>query len=194
MKTDLSRSFDVPMSTTTEIRIVPAAIQHVESFRQCLDLVARERSGLAITEAFSPEQTRTFVARNIDDNMPAFFALDGARVVGWADIRREERAAHKHRGVLGMGVHKDYRGRGIGRLLLEAALAKAKEVGLIRVDLTVYAGNTAAIALYRKCGFVEEGRMVKGRYLDGRFDDVVHMGLVFEENLPAPQDTRPPGT
>src|SRR5262245_14606766 len=184
MKTDLSRSFDVPMSITTEIRIVPAAMEHVESFRECLDTVARERSGLAITEAFPLEQTRTFVARNIDDNMPAFFALDGDRVVGWADIRREERPAHHHRGVLGMGVHRDYRGRGIGRALLEAALAKAKEIGLLRVDLTVYAGNTAAIALYRKCGFVEEGRIVKGRFLDGRFDDVIQMGLVFEDSLP----------
>jgi RimJ/RimL family protein N-acetyltransferase len=172
------------MSITTEFRIVPAAVEHVESFHTCLDSVARERSGLAITEAFPLEQLRTFVAKNIEDNMPAFFALDEDRVVGWADIRREERPAHQHRGVLGMGVDRDYRGRGLGRILLEAALANAKEVGLIRIDLTVYAGNAAAIALYRKCGFVEEGRMVKGRYLDGRFDDVVHMGRVFEENLP----------
>ena len=172
------------MSITTAIRIVPAAIEHVESFHTCLDSVARERSGLAITEAFPLEQTRMFVAKNIEDNMPALFALDEHRVVGWADVRREERAAHQHRGVLGMGVHKDYRGRGIGRLLLEAALAKAKEIGLIRVDLTVYAGNTAAISLYRKCGFVEEGRIVKGRFLDGQFDDVIQMGLVFEDRLP----------
>jgi RimJ/RimL family protein N-acetyltransferase len=173
------------MSITTEIRVVPAAMHHVESFRLCLDSVARERSGLAITEAFPLDQTRKFVARNIKDNLPAFFALDADRVVGWVDIHREERPAHRHRGVLGMGVHKDYRGHGIGRSLLAAALAKAKEVGLIRVDLTVYAGNTAAIALYRKCGFVEEGRIVKGRFLDGQFDDVIQMGLVFEENLPA---------
>ena len=167
-----------------EVRIVPAAIEHAESFHQCLDSVARERIGLAITEAFPLEQLRTFVARNIEQGMPAFFALDEDCVVGWADIRREERAAHQHRGVLGMGLHKDYRGRGIGRNLLLAALAKAKEAGLIRVDLTVYASNTAAIALYHKCGFAEEGRMVKGRYLDGQFDDVVQMGLVFEKNLP----------
>jgi ribosomal protein S18 acetylase RimI-like enzyme len=171
------------MSITTEIRIVPAEIEHVPSFRTCLDSVARERSGLAITEAFPLEQTRAFVARHIEEGLPAFFALDGDRVVGWADIHREERPAHRHRGVLGMGVHRDYRGRGLGRRLLDAALAKAKQIGLIRVDLTVYAGNKAAIALYRKCGFVEEGRIVKGRYLDGQFDDVIQMGLIFEENL-----------
>jgi len=173
-----------------QFKIVPATLEHVASFHACLDSVARERSGLAITEAFPLHQTREFVAKNIEDNLPAFFALDAQRVVGWVDIRREERPAHRHRGVLGMGVHKDYRGQGIGRSLLAAALAKAKEVGLIRVDLTVYAGNTTAIALYRKCGFVEEGRIVKGRFLDGQFDDVIQMGLVFEENLP----TGKPGT
>jgi ribosomal protein S18 acetylase RimI-like enzyme len=169
---------------TTDIRIVPATLALVESFRECLDSVAREREGLAITEAFPLAQLRTFVAKNIDDNMPAFFALDEDRVVGWVDIRREERPDARHRGVLGMGVHRDYRGRGLGRSLLEKAVAKAKAVGLIRVDLTVYARNAAAISLYRKCGFKEEGRMLKGRYLDGRFDDVIQMGLIFEDNLP----------
>jgi ribosomal protein S18 acetylase RimI-like enzyme len=184
MRTDLLQLSDVPMSITTELRIVPAAVEHVESFHACLDSVARERSGLAITAAFPLDQLRAFVAKNIEEGMPAFFALDGDRVVGWSDIRREERPDVRHRGVLGMGVHRDYRGHGTGRSLLQTALAKAKEIGLIRVDLTVYAQNAAAIALYRRCGFVEEGRIVKGRYLDGRFDDVIQMGQIFSENLP----------
>src|SRR5690242_8459377 len=96
-KRDSSLSFDASMSITTEIRIAPAAIEHVAGFYQCLDSVARERSGLAITEAFPLDQLRTFVEKNIEEGMPNFFALDGGRVVGWADIRREERPDARHR-------------------------------------------------------------------------------------------------
>ncbi len=67
--------------------------------------------------------------------------------------------------------------------LMEAALAKAKQSGLIRVELTVYDSNAMAIALYQKCGFVEEGRMVKARYLDGRFEDILNMAVIFPEEF-----------
>src|SRR5262245_19540500 len=167
-----------------EIRIVPAAMEYVESFRECLDAVARERRWLGIVEAFPLVQTREFVAQNIAANNPQFLALEGSRVVGWGDIRRNDREDSRHRGELGMGVHRDYRGQGLGTRLLRAALKKAGQIGLMRVELAVYASNPVAIALYRKLGFVEEGRMLKGRYLDGRFDDIIRMVLFFEQNVP----------
>jgi RimJ/RimL family protein N-acetyltransferase len=154
----------------------------VKSFWACLDSVARERSGLAITEAFPLRLMEEFVAHNLADGIPAFFALEGDRVIGWADLRREPRPAHRHRAVLGMGVHQDYRNRGVGRQLLETLIAAARQVpDLVRIDLTVYAGNDPAVKLYRRCGFQEEGRLKKGRYLDGQFDDILQMGLLLGE-------------
>src|SRR5262249_22974455 len=113
----------------SEIRIVPAAIEHVESLRECLDGVARERRWLGIVEAFPLEQTREFVANNIATGNPQCLALDGDRVVGWADIRRNDREDSRHRGELGMGVHRDYRGQGVGTRLLRAALEGASKSG-----------------------------------------------------------------
>lgn len=167
-----------------EIRIVPAALEYVDSFRECLDSVARERRWLMTLQAHPPAESREFWKKIIAENAPAFFALSGQQVVGWIDIKPHPEEGVRHRGTLGMGIQHDFRGRGIGARLMEAALAKAKKRGLIRVELTVYASNPVAYALYRKFGFVEEGRMAKGRYLDGRFDDVIHMGLIFPENLP----------
>ncbi|HZZ28416.1 MAG TPA: GNAT family N-acetyltransferase [Pirellulales bacterium] len=167
-----------------EICIVPAALEYVESFRECLDSVARERRWLMSLQAHPPAEAREFWEKIIAEDAPAFFALNGPQVVGWVDIKFFQLEGLRHRGALGMGIHSNYRGQGIGTRLMEAALAKARQRGLMRVDLTVYATNTAAIALYRKLGFIEEGRMVKGRYIDGRFDDVIHMGLIFSENLP----------
>jgi RimJ/RimL family protein N-acetyltransferase len=179
-----------------EIRIVPASLELIESYRQCVDCVARERKWLAIVKAFPLEDTRQFVAKNIRENNPAFFAVEtplnshqskharSARVVGWADTRRPEAVGGRHRAELGMGVHPEYRRRGLGTRLLQAVIDATKAAGCLRLELSVYTTNPAAHALYRKLGFVEEGRMIKGRYIDGQFDDVIRMSMLFEENMP----------
>ncbi len=64
-----------------------------------------------------------------------------------------------HRGSLGMGVDRAWRGRGVGSLLMQHLLGWAeKEPSVEKVGLAVLATNEAAIRLYRKFGFVEEGR------------------------------------
>ncbi|MNW01144.1 putative acetyltransferase YhhY [compost metagenome] len=64
----------------------------------------------------------------------------------------------RHVATIGMAVHDDWAGRGVGTALMRAALDLADNwLGLSRVELTVWADNQAALALYRKTGFVEEG-------------------------------------
>ena len=64
-------------------------------------------------------------------------------------------------GELGMAVARPWRGRGVGSALLVAAIDTAREEGLHKLSLEVFPHNEAAIALYRKFGFVEEGYRVK---------------------------------
>jgi RimJ/RimL family protein N-acetyltransferase len=80
-----------------------------------------------------------------------------------------------------MGIARDFRGRGIGRQLLDATMRGAREAGLSRIDLEVFSSNANAIRLYERYGFVREGVHRKGRIIDGRVDDVVLMGLLFDE-------------
>jgi ribosomal protein S18 acetylase RimI-like enzyme len=104
-----------------------------------------------------------------------FVALDGERVVGWADIFPDWAHALAHRGHLGMGVLAAYRGRGLGTRLLSACLAKAASQGLARIELETRVDNTAAIGLYRKLGFIEEGRKRWGMRFDGVYFDTLMM-------------------
>jgi ribosomal protein S18 acetylase RimI-like enzyme len=76
-----------------------------------------------------------------------------------------------------MGVHKDFRRRGIGTRLIDEAISRAKEKGLERIELGVFASNAPAIKLYEKMGFVVEGVKKKARKLDGVYDDLVNMAL-----------------
>ena len=83
-------------------------------------------------------------------------------------------------GNLGMGVLPSHRGQGIGRRLLEATIEGASKSGLEKIELSVYARNTAAINLYRKLSFEEEGIKKRGRLADGIYDDVLLMALHLE--------------
>lgn len=79
-----------------------------------------------------------------------------------------------------MAVAREWRGRGVGSALLAAAIADARARGLHKLILSVFPHNAAAIALYRKHGFVEEGRRVKMfRRRSGELWDAVEMGLLL---------------
>jgi RimJ/RimL family protein N-acetyltransferase len=81
-------------------------------------------------------------------------------------------------GELGMLVAREWRGRGVGSALLAAAIEWAREQGLHKLCLSVFPHNAAGIALYRKFGFVEEGRRVEQiRRESGELWDTVEMGL-----------------
>ena len=160
------------------VTLRPMALGDVDGFRACIHAVMAERAYLAFLEPFPLEQSAMFVAANIARGNPQIVADDAGRIVGWCDIRRETIPVYTHEGLLGMGVSADYRGRGLGERLIRAALAAAEEAGFERISLSVYARNTRAVALYRKVGFVLEGTRVRGKKLDGEYDDV-HMMAYF---------------
>jgi UDP-4-amino-4,6-dideoxy-N-acetyl-beta-L-altrosamine N-acetyltransferase len=54
-------------------------------------------------------------------------------------------------------------------------------LNLHRVYLTVHSDNQPAIALYKRCGFKEEGRLRKHEYRKGRYVDMIIMGILKEE-------------
>jgi ribosomal protein S18 acetylase RimI-like enzyme len=164
--------------TATSAVVRAITLADVAGYRACVGAVMHERRYLAYLEPFSLAETAGFVAGNIDKDNPHFVADDAGRIVGWCDICRERVPTYAHEGMLGMGVLADYRGRGLGERLIRAALAAATVAGFERISLSVYGTNTRAAALYRKVGFVLEGTRVRGRKLDGVYDDV-HMMAIF---------------
>lgn len=83
--------------------------------------------------------------------------------------------SHQHvLGINGLAVAPSAQGRGIGRALVEAAVAEASRRGAVKVTLRVLGENTGARQLYERCGFVVEG-VLRGEFiLDGEpVDDVL---------------------
>jgi len=93
-----------------------------------------------------------------DDGVEIVATVDG-RVVGHLGATRERHPAARHVATLAVVVAEAHRGRGIGGALLAEAIRWAREVDVEKLVLSVYPSNRRAIALYRRFGFVEEGRL-----------------------------------
>ncbi|SKB64493.1 Protein N-acetyltransferase, RimJ/RimL family [Acetoanaerobium noterae] len=99
------------------------------------------------------------------------------KIVGFARCVGNKLRRFEHKADFGICILEDYWGYGIGSTILENILAWADEVGIEKISLTVIETNNKAIDLYKKYGFVEEGRLVKDRrHRDGNYYNTVIMG------------------
>lgn len=166
----------------TDVSMTPTVRQielgDVEGFHACLDSVARERRYLAQVEAPPLEKVRDFVAKSVENNAAQYVAVVDERVVGWCDVFPHWAYALNHVGTLGMGVHVEFRGQGIGRELILATLEHALRNGVFRVTLEAREDNLRAIRLYQQVGFRHEGRAPCALRFDGKFYTGVTMALL----------------
>jgi ribosomal protein S18 acetylase RimI-like enzyme len=159
--------------------IVPIAEHHIAGFHEALDAVAREQRFLAFLEAPPFEKMRHFVLNNIDEGYPQFVVLIDGRIAGWCDvIPNSRRAMQAHCGTLGVGLLPEFRGRGIGRKLMQRTIGAALEFGLTRIELTVRETNVIAIALYKKLSFEAEGLHRKAVRIGGHYENLLSMAFV----------------
>ena len=163
----------------TAYQIVPIAEHHIPSFRAAVDVIARERKYLAFLEAPPLEDVTGFVLGNMERGYPQFVVLSGDAVVGWCDvIPNRTRVIYSHGGTLGIGLLPDFRGRGIGRRLMQQTIDAAFAFGLTRIELTVREGNANAIALYKSLGFETEGLHRNAVCIEGQYENLYSMALL----------------
>ncbi|MGE5185446.1 MAG: N-acetyltransferase family protein [Acidobacteriota bacterium] len=130
---------------------------------------------------FTPEEERARIEELATSSRARLLVADEAgELAGELTIRPvATRRALAHVATLGMTVRERWRRRGIGRALLGEALAWATTAGYTRIELNVYARNTAAIALYEQLGFEHEGR--RRRFIregDTYLDDLIMARLL----------------
>ena len=106
-------------------------------------------------------------------------------LVGTVGCHRKEGLKLRHKAMIwGMYVSPECRGRGLGRTLLTAAIARAREVaGLEQLLLQVGIANTAAFALYRSLGFTVYGLEPGGLKIGARYYDEYLMMLELSDTV-----------
>ncbi len=107
-------------------------------------------------------------------------ALADGEMVGTAGLMGIPRVRRSHACMLGIAVIGHAQGQGVGTALMQALTDYADRwTTFLRIELTVYADNPNAIALYEKFGFEREGVLRNYSLRDGEFVDVVAMGRLI---------------
>jgi RimJ/RimL family protein N-acetyltransferase len=99
----------------------------------------------------------------------AWIALDASgAIAGHVDLRARPEAPAAHRALLGMGVHRDHRQKGLGLRLVDEAIGWARrQPDLAWVDLEVLSANAPARRLYARAGFATTGEIADLFRVDG---------------------------
>ncbi len=114
--------------------------------------------------SFRFELTENPVSRN-------WVAVSGMRIAAMMTLWLVVDEAH----IATLATHPDFRRQGIGERLMVTALISARNEGATRAFLEVRAGNSSAIALYKKYGFFVAG--VRPRYYKDNNEDAILMNL-----------------
>jgi L-amino acid N-acyltransferase YncA len=154
----------------TDFAVRPARAGDAQAMAELFAAVAHERDGIATEPPVDIQERAALFARTVSGSV---VAVAGDQVVGLLHV-----GAGRHGfGEIGMAVDRDWRGRGVGSALLQAAIDWARGAGLHKLCLEVFPHNAAGIALYRRAGFTEEGRRVaQYRRASGELWDAIVMG------------------
>jgi L-phenylalanine/L-methionine N-acetyltransferase len=125
------------------------------------------------------EQVQEWIS-GIGDDAYLLVAGTGEEILGALTLKTWADPAFRHKGEIGrVAVDQSRSGRGVGSRLMAVAIDLADNwFNLIRLELLVRADNPAAIQLYRKFGFVEEGMLRAYGYRNGRYIDCMAMARI----------------
>ena len=125
------------------------------------------------------QEARSLEAIERSGNEVELVAIIDGRIVGSAGVsavRSRRKVAHRAR--LGISILKEYWRMGIGRMLMDASIDCARQVGYTQLELEVVTDNERAVSLYRCAGFEEYGRNPRGyRSTAAGYQELVYMRL-----------------
>lgn len=102
---------------------------------------------------------------------------ENRKVVGIGSLNVNSSPRLRHSGSLGISVHPDYQGMGIGKKLMEEIVDLADNwLMLVRIELGVYTDNHKAIKMYETFGFKKEGIKKYAVIKNGDYIDEIIMG------------------
>ena len=116
------------------------------------------------------------------DQYPFWVAENDGRVIGWLDFKKFlPRCAYRGTAEISVYVDENFRRCGVGRRLLEEAIARAPSLGTNAIVGLIFGHNQPSLKLFERFGFERWGLLPRIAQLDGNKRDLVIMG----RHLPA---------
>ncbi len=154
-----------------------AALSDLEAIVEIYNSTIASRESTADTEPVSVEGRRGWYAAHVPSRRPLWVFEQEGRVLAWLSFKDfYGRPAYAATAEIGVYVHVDARRRGIGRMMIAAAVQKAPSLGISTLIAVVFAHNLGSRTLFKAAGFEEWGRLPGVAQLDGRPADILMLG------------------
>ena len=160
-----------------KIDIRPIQLEDYQAFNKAVNSVCDEKIYVATVQGFEINQTKKYVENIVVNKYPHVVAVENKEIIGWCGVIPDARKGFSHVGILGLGVIKSFRGKGIGKELLNSCLNLAKSTDIEKIELEVFSDNNIAIKLYESVGFRQEGLKIKARKFNGHYQNIITMAL-----------------
>lgn len=165
-----------------EITIRPANTDDLTAINAIYNEAVLNTSATADYEPTTIEDRQDWYQKRVSMNFPIFAAetVDG-KLVGWSCLNPyHSRPGYRFSAENSIYVAADFRGKGIGRLLLPPLIAAAKVLGLHTIIASIDAENGASIYLHEQYGFEIVGKLKHPYFKFGRWLDVVYMQIMLD--------------
>lgn len=131
---------------------------------------------------FTVEEERQLIEEyTLTDNAIMLVADANGQLIALMHCRGGKRRAARHTASLGITVHRDWRGKGVGSAMMARLIEWATQNPVItRLELEVFTSNQPAIHVYEKFGFQIEGCKRRAYFKDGEYLDAYVMALLLE--------------
>ena len=171
------------------MRARPAVPDDATAIARIYNQGIEDRGATFETRTRTPEDARAW----FDGLHPIVVVEDGGQIIAFASTSTyRPRACYAGIAEFSVYAAREFRGRGAGRLAMEALIREAERAGFWKLVSRVFPENTASLGLLRSLGFREVGRYEKHGQLDGVWRDVVIVERLIPANLVAlGQGTRP---
>jgi putative acetyltransferase len=156
----------------------PAKPEDAAALVELGEAVGREEGGWLLSSngwRTVAEERRYLRALKRYADAAVYVAEDGGSIVGRLSLARDPNPASRHVADVGLMVAVTHRRRGIGRALLEQAVAWARGADIRKLELHVFPWNEPAIVLYERFGFEREGLRREHYSRDGEYVDAILM-------------------
>jgi phosphinothricin acetyltransferase len=153
----------------------PAVERDAEAICTIYNQGIEDRIATLETQLRTPEERRHWMAAR-GPRHPVIVAEAGGRVVGWGSLNPySPRKAYDYVADFSVYVERGWRGRGVGRRLLERLIELARELGYHKMMLSAFPFNQAGVTLYERMGFTPVGICREMGLLDGKWVDTIIM-------------------
>lgn len=155
------------------MRIRPATADDLDAIFEIYEAEVLHGVATFDTEPYSPEQRLAWLDAHAEPIHPAIVADELGVVVGWASLSRfSARCAYDRTAEVSVYVHKEHRGKGVGKALLMELVRLGREAGLGVLLARIAAEQVPSLGLHLALGFQHVGTMRRVGMKFGRVLDV----------------------